>query len=110
MAKTRYLQSDKSILQKFVETLGKLFYDILPNKRQDSISANTLKSLYDFLNEHNEIKSEQKTVKESKFNNQENNKVIDDAMKLLENDKSTDTNNEQLSPVENLITTLKTQC
>lgn len=85
MATVKYLKSDNSILDKFVDTLGKLFYSILPNKRKDSISAETLKSLYDFLIEHNDIKSKGSNVQESKFNNQENNKVIDDAMKLLEN-------------------------
>ena len=86
MANVRYLKSDYSILQKFVETIGKLFYNILPNKRKDSISANTLNSFYSFLIEHNDIVSQGSNAQESKFNNQENNKVVDDAMKLLENE------------------------
>lgn len=52
MAQTPYLQSGKSILAKFAETLARFFNRLLPGAKKDSISANVASNLYDFLVEH----------------------------------------------------------
>ena len=49
MGETQYLNSDKSILEKFVELLGRVFDSILPGAKKDSISTQTLLSLLEFI-------------------------------------------------------------
>lgn len=52
MSQTPYLQSGKSILAKFADTLARFFNRLLPGAKKDSISANVASNLYDFLVEH----------------------------------------------------------
>ena len=75
MGETQYLNSDKSILEKFVELLGRVFDSILPGAKKDSISAQTLQSLLEFLQGESGIKTEIKPYYESTYNNETNNKV-----------------------------------
>lgn len=106
MATTSYLESGLNILQKYAETLTRLLYNILPSKRLDSISANMVLNLYDFLVEE---KNNRPIVnKESIFNNSENNKIMDSEKlinsELNEVDKNVQETNEKVT------NTIKTKC
>lgn len=83
MGETQYLNSDKSILEKFVELLGRVFDSILPGAKKDSISTQTLQSLVEFLQGESGIKTEIKPYYESTYNNETNNKVMNEAQNLL---------------------------
>lgn len=105
MSNTPYLNSGKSILEKFVEVLGKMFDTIFPGGKKDSLSVQTLASLHEFLIGESKKDSIMKPYYESQYNNQENNKVVDDAMRLVENE-ITEKNNEIIEenlPLDNVI-------
>ena len=87
MGETQYLNSDKSILEKFVELLGRVFDSILPGAKKDSISTQTLQSLVEFLQGESGIKTEIKPYYESTYNNETNNKVMNEAQNLLDENK-----------------------
>jgi hypothetical protein len=101
MGETQYLNSDKSILEKFVELLGRVFNSILPEAKKDSISAQTLQSLLEFLQGESGIKTEIKPYYESTYNNETNNKVMNEAQELLDEENNTEIDNkdnEQILP------------
>ena len=81
MGNTTYLATDKSLIEKFAETLGRFFYNLLPNKRKDSLSSNALTSFYSFIKEQYVSDNNNRIKIESKFNNQANNKVLADIEK-----------------------------
>ena len=81
MGNTTYLATDKSLIEKFAETLGRFFYNLLPNKRKDSLSSNALTSFYSFIKEQYVNDNNNRIKIESKFNNEANNKVLEDIEK-----------------------------
>ena len=81
MGNTTYLATDKSLIEKFAETLGRFFYNLLPNKRKDSFSSNALTSFYSFIKEQYVSDNNNRIKIESKFNNEANNKVLLDIEK-----------------------------
>ena len=84
MSNTQYLNSDKTILEKYADTLIRFFNRILPNKRTDTISAQVVQELYSFLKEHNEVKEKVSEVKSPI--NQESNNVLSKGLDLLNED------------------------
>ena len=58
MANTKYLSSEKSILEKFTDTLVRLFNRVLPNKRINTISAEVVVELNALLNRESIIRQE----------------------------------------------------
>ncbi len=99
MADTPYLNSGKSILDKFVELLGRMFDSILPGAKKDSISVQTLASLHEFLIGESNLPSTMKPYYESQYNNEQDNKVMNEAQNLLDEENNV---NETITLDENL--------
>lgn len=63
MANTPYLESGKSILQKFAETLMNFFSRLLPNNKKDTFSAAAANNLFKFLEEYSVIKGKENPLR-----------------------------------------------
>jgi hypothetical protein len=106
MAKTKYLNSDKSILDKFMDKVLELMQTILPKGRRDSISVATLDSLYKLLVGEQVMQEEKiQPLEKQSFNSQENMEVLQDAITLSESLKSDDTNTEPLKEITEIENT-----
>ena len=83
MANTKYLASNKSILQKFAEVLARFFNGLLPNTRRDTYSAEVANSLVYFLSDHKiSVPKAEKTISEKKSDTvTEAKKALEDAQK-----------------------------
>lgn len=83
MANTKYLASNKTILQKFAEVLARFFNGLLPNTRRDTYSAEVANSLVYFLSDHKiSVPKAEKTISEKKNNTvTEAKKALEDAQK-----------------------------
>lgn len=49
MANTKYMNSDKSILEKFADVFVRLYNRVLPNRRTDTIASEVVTQLYNFM-------------------------------------------------------------
>ena len=93
MANTKYLSSEKSILEKFTDTLVRLFNRVLPNKRTNTISAEVVVELNALLNRESIIRQEVQTKNKLEMETKKAEEATKKADNLLKdfNEEVTDT-------------------
>lgn len=92
MQKTPYKKSGKNILERFAESLVRLFNRVLPKAKQTSISTNVFNELYNFLKENKAKGPQQKKIS---IQEKPNSSAFEKANKIIKEDNTEEKGNQQ---------------